>query len=67
MQNLFCFKSSSYTGVSYHKYSQKYEAYVHLNKRKIHIGQFEDEEDAARAVDRKRSELGLKPFNEVNK
>jgi hypothetical protein len=58
-------KSSVYTGVSYHKYRKKYEAYVHLGKKKIHVGQFEDEDDAARAVEAKRQELGLKSFNEL--
>ena len=31
-------KSSVYTGVSYHKYRKKYEAYVHLGKRRSMSG-----------------------------
>jgi len=58
-------KSSNYTGVSLHKHGQKYEAYTHLDNKKLHIGRFDDEEEAARAVDAKRKELGLKPFNEI--
>ena len=60
-------KSSIYIGVSFHKHGEKYEAYTHLANKNIHIGRFDDEDDAARAVDRKRIELGLKPFNQVNK
>ena len=59
-------KSSKYTGVSYHKYTMRYEAYIHVGFRKIHLGRFDDEEEAARAVDEKRRELGLASYNELS-
>jgi len=42
-------KSSKYKGVSYDKKRQKYEAYITKKDRKIHLGMFICEKDAAKA------------------
>ena len=60
-------KTSNYTGVSYNKYHKRWEAYIHMKNKKIYIGRFDDEEEAARAVDKKRSYLGLPSYNELDK
>ena len=44
-------KSSIYTGVSFHKGTNKWEAYIYIKNRKHYLGRFEDEEAAARAHD----------------
>jgi len=43
--------SSKYRGVSRHKGMNKWMAYISYNCKKIHLGYFENEEDAARAHD----------------
>ena len=44
-------KSSIYTGVSFHKGTNKWEAYIYIKDKKHYVGRFEDEEAAARAHD----------------
>ena len=39
--------SSKYKGVSWHKKSSKWSAQIHVDNKKIHLGLFESEEEAA--------------------
>ncbi len=48
---------SGYVGVTYHKRSGKFSAAIGYNGEKIHVGEFDDEVEAARARDRKALEL----------
>ncbi len=50
-------KSSKYKGVSWHRQREKWVASIHHNDRKMHIGCFIDEHDAARAYDKQATEL----------
>jgi hypothetical protein len=43
--------SSRYKGVGYHKYLQKWRAYIKVNGRSISLGYFDNEKDAALAYD----------------
>ena len=43
--------SSAYRGVVFHKRKQKYGAAIKVASKRIHIGYFTEEEDAARAYD----------------
>lgn len=52
-------KSSQYLGVCFDKKKNKWKASVKHNKKKIHIGMFLTEEEAAKARDQKVKELGL--------
>jgi hypothetical protein len=47
--------SSQYKGVSWCKEKKKWQAYVCIDKRQIHIGFFPDEEIAAREYDKRAS------------
>ncbi len=49
--------SSKYKGVSYHKQSGKWHAYIGSQKKRINLGLFKDEKQAALAYDKKASEL----------
>lgn len=40
---------SGYKGVAWHQRAQKWEAYIHHNRRKEHLGLFTRRKDAARA------------------
>ena len=44
--------TSGYKGVSFEKRRHKYEAYIHVNNKKRHLGYFTDPKTAARAYDR---------------
>ena len=59
--------SSTYTGVSWSKNSQKWEAYYRRtgHKQKICLGYFKDELDAAKAVDTARILYGLESYNQI--
>ncbi len=50
-------RSSKYKGVSWHKRSGKWHARTSMNRRRIHIGTFDCEKDAARAYNEKVEEL----------
>lgn len=41
--------TSGYKGVSWHKQSQKWESYLDLNCKRIHLGMFDSKKDAAMA------------------
>ncbi len=43
--------SSKYRGVSYDKKTKKWRATIYFENKKIHLGMFTDEKDAARAYD----------------
>lgn len=49
--------SSTYKGVYYNSKLNNYQAYIRYNYKKIHIGVFECEEDAAKAYDEKARAL----------
>lgn len=49
--------SSKYKGVSWHKASSYWRASIKKNQKWMHIGSFQTEEDAAKAYDKKASEL----------
>jgi hypothetical protein len=42
-------KTSTYKGVSYDKRRQKWESYIHFNRKKMSLGFFDDEHCAAQA------------------
>ncbi|KAL3151174.1 hypothetical protein ABBQ38_013031 [Trebouxia sp. C0009 RCD-2024] len=58
-------QTSRFTGVSWSRRDSKWEAYVLVDppQRKVHIGSFEDEHEAAQAVDERRKTLGREPVN----
>ncbi len=43
--------TSGYRGVSYNKFNKKWDSYININSKKIHIGHFADKLDAAKAYD----------------
>jgi hypothetical protein len=49
--------SSKYKGVIWNKHNKKWRASIDFNKKRRHIGCFENEIDAARAYDEKAAEL----------
>ena len=51
--------SSKYVGVTWIKRDKKWKAFLHHNKKHIHIGCFKNEKDAARAVNWKCKELKI--------
>jgi len=51
--------TTGYTGVSFSKARNKYEAYVKVNYKQIHLGTFEDIEDAAKAAKEGREHYGF--------
>lgn len=50
-------KSSVYRGVTFSKRNKKWQAGLALDKKKIHIGFYENEEDAARAYNNRAEQL----------
>ena len=48
--------TSKYTGVSWNKNSKKWVSQIHINGKKIHLGYFENEIDAANAYKNKLHE-----------
>ncbi len=49
--------TSKYKGVYWHKQHKKYRASICHNKKRLHLGYFKDEIDAAKAYDKKAREL----------
>ena len=49
--------TSGYKGVSFHKPSNKYVAFININGKKKHLGYFETAEEASRVYDAKAKEL----------
>jgi hypothetical protein len=58
-KNSFVYKNntSGFIGVSWHKYHQKWMAYINKDNKRIHLGYFYSKEDASHAVDKKALEL----------
>jgi hypothetical protein len=57
-------KSSRFKGVSwasYGKHGGRWQSYILVNKKQIHVGMFSDEEEAARARDKAWLEAGGTP------
>lgn len=52
--------SSGFRGVSWHKASGKWEAYVRHHKKRLHMGLHATAETAAQAAAAKRAELGFR-------
>lgn len=50
-------KTSGIRGVSFHKETQKWRAYITLNRKQIHLGVYNDMYEAERIVKEKRKEL----------
>lgn len=49
--------TSGIRGVSYHKETRKWRAYITINRKQIHIGVYDDMREAERVVKEKRKEL----------
>jgi len=50
--------SSAYLGVSLHRQTGLWKSYIYHQGKMISLGYYKDEEEAARARDRKAAELG---------
>jgi hypothetical protein len=46
-----------YRGVSWHSQTKRWRATISINKKQIHLGAFDDKEEATRVVAAKRAEL----------
>lgn len=57
--------SSKFKGVYWDKQSQKWRALIAINRKRIHLGYYDDELEAARAYDRKAIEL-FGPYAKLN-
>jgi len=57
---------SIYKGVSFYKSVKKWQSYIMINKKQIHIGQFTDEKDAGRAYNNYIIEKNLTEFFKLN-
>ena len=44
-------KTSCYKGVCWHKSTSKWHCQIHVNKKRIHLGYFENEIEAAKTYD----------------
>lgn len=51
---------SRFVGVSWHKDARKWTAYICVQGKPVHLGSFDNEEEAASIRDQKVTELGLK-------
>ena len=49
--------TSKYKGISWHKLSNKWQAYIRINRKKIHLGVFDNEITAAKAYDKQAKRL----------
>jgi hypothetical protein len=49
--------SSKYIGVNLDKYAKKWKAQIYVNGKKLHLGLFKNEEDAAKIYDLKADEI----------
>ena len=66
--------TSQFVGVNWAKHQKKWRSRINIQKKKIHIGYYSDEREAARAYDRKALELygefaninGIAPDDETN-
>ncbi|KAL3151169.1 hypothetical protein ABBQ38_013030 [Trebouxia sp. C0009 RCD-2024] len=56
-------QTSRFTGVSWIQRRNIWEAYVYIGRRKVKIGDFENELKAARAIDARRTSLGQEAVN----
>lgn len=53
--------TSGYKGVSWNKNAQKWEAYIYIKRKRIHIGIYDNVQDAYRARLSKRKEYQIEP------
>ena len=62
--------TSGYKGVSWHRQDKKWRAYINVNRKQFHLGNFSAAKDAARAYDeasiRYHGEFGLQNLTEEN-
>ena len=58
-------QSSQFTGVSWHKGCEKWYAFISCKGQRTHVGYFEEEEDAARAVNDEAKRVGIPAPNVV--
>lgn len=56
-------RSSKYIGVSYRKSYRRWVASISIDKKRVYIGSFTDERQAARMVDITLIRYGKKPKN----
>ena len=58
-QSMSSNNTTGYTGVSFNKHADKYEAYITVNYKRKHLGCFENVEDAGKAAQEARAHYGF--------
>ena len=57
--------TSNFVGVCWNKYHQQWQAKISINKKRIHIGYFDDPKDAARAYNERVTAMATE-FGDLN-